>query len=339
MIPFSTRFSKTDNWQRELAGGFRSPRALLDYLELGYLWRPEMEEAASRFPLRVPRYFADLMAKGNPDDPLLRQVLPLGAELSFVPGFTTDPTGDRQARCGPGLLRKYHGRALLLATGSCAINCRYCFRRHYPHADQQAHPGDWGPVLSELRRDNGVSEIILSGGDPLILANSRLAELLGELEELPHLRRLRIHSRLPVVLPERIDAGLVEMLADSRLGCALVIHANHPAELTDELGDALAPLCQRGVTLLNQSVLLRQVNDDPETQIGLCELLYDYNVLPYYLHVLDKVKGAAHFDVPEHQARKIHQHMQRRLPGYLLPRLVRELPGKPSKVPVNAPAV
>ncbi|HIE55158.1 MAG TPA: EF-P beta-lysylation protein EpmB, partial [Chromatiaceae bacterium] len=315
MIPLSASITKTESWQMELAHGFRSPRELLSYLELDALWDPGMEEAANHFPLRVPHYFAALMTKGNPADPLLRQVLPVDDELSLVPGFTMDPTGDQKARQGPGLLMKYHGRALLLATGRCAINCRYCFRRHYPHADQQAHPGNWKPVLSTLRKDASFSEVILSGGDPLLLSNSRLAGLIGELERLPHLRRLRIHSRLPVVLPDRINATLVDILANTRLKCALVIHANHPLELTPQLGRALAPLFKSGITLLNQSVLLRQVNDDPEIQTDLCELLFDYNVLPYYLHLLDKVEGAARFEVPEYQAQEIYQHMRQQLPG------------------------
>ncbi|RTZ79407.1 MAG: EF-P beta-lysylation protein EpmB [Gammaproteobacteria bacterium] len=334
MIPFSSSTTNRKGWQQQLVEGLRSAVELLDYLGLTTFLDSHMEEAAARFPLRVTRYYANLMERGDFDDPLLRQVLPSPRELETADGFTRDPTGDLTARAGPGMLRKYRGRALVIASGGCAINCRYCFRRHYPYQENRASPGAWEPLLSGLAGDDTVSEIILSGGDPLMLSNSRLETLVGELGRIGHLKRLRIHSRLPVVLPDRVDHGLVEILDETRLKCTLVLHVNHPRELTPELGRALEPLAAAGIILLNQSVLLRKVNDAPGIQVDLCEKLFDYNILPYYLHQLDKVEGAAHFLVADARAREIHGIMRQRLPGYLLPRLVREEPGADSKQPL-----
>jgi len=334
MIPFSASTTNRKGWQQQLVSGFRHAGELLDHLELASFFDSRMERAAAQFPLRVPRFYANLMEKGNIDDPLLLQVLPSPRELETAPGFTRDPTGDIPARAGHGMLRKYPGRALVIASGGCAINCRYCFRRHYPYQENRASPGAWKPLLFELAADETISEIILSGGDPLMLSNSRLETLVRELGRIGHLRRLRIHSRLPVVLPDRVDRGLVEILAETRLNCTLVLHVNHPTELTPELGLALEPLPAAGITLLNQSVLLRKVNDSPEIQIGLCEKLFDYGILPYYLHQLDKIEGAAHFLVSDPRAKEIHGIMRQQLPGYLLPRLVRETPGADSKQPL-----
>ena len=334
MIPFSSSTTNRKGWQQQLVEGLRSAGELLDYLGLNRFLDSRMEKAAARFPLRVTRYYANLMERGDFDDPLLRQVLPSPRELETADGFTMDPTGDLPARAGPGMLRKYRGRALVIASGGCAINCRYCFRRHFPYQENRVGPGAWKPLLSELSGDDTVSEIILSGGDPLMLSNSRLETLVGELGRIGHLKRLRIHSRLPVVLPDRVDHGLVIILGETRLKCTLVLHVNHPRELTPELGRALEPLAAAGITLLNQSVLLRKVNDAPGIQVDLCEKLFDYSILPYYLHQLDKVEGAAHFLVADARAREIHGIMRQQLPGYLLPRLVREESGADSKQPL-----
>lgn len=274
------------------------------------------------------------MTPGDPHDPLLRQVLPVAEELVASPGFSTDPVGDMAARAGGGLLQKYRGRALLIATGACAVHCRYCFRRHYPYGDAQPARDDWSPVLDELARRPDITEIILSGGDPLSLSDQRLASLLEGLAALPRLRRLRIHSRLPVVLPARVTTGLVSLLADNRLATSLVLHANHPRELTATLGAALGPLRDAGVTLLNQAVLLAGVNDAAEVLADLSETLFDLGVLPYYLHQLDPVAGAAHFRVGEQRARALHRHLRDTLPGYLLPRLVQEVAGAAAKLPL-----
>jgi len=334
MIPFSDVGTNTARWQRQLAESFRSPQALLEYLELSEWWHPAMEVVTRNFPFRVTRYFADLMEKGNPEDPLLLQVLPSVRELEAAPGYSEDPTGDGPARTAPGVLRKYHGRALVITTGNCAIHCRYCFRRHYPYQDQGPEPFRWGGVVEAVRQDPSITEVILSGGDPLSLANTRLQALLQTLSGLPQLRRLRIHSRLPVVLPDRIDRELVALFRETPLKTVLVLHVNHPAELTPALAHSLATLATLGITLLNQSVLLKGVNDELETQTELCEKLFEYGVLPYYLHQLDKVLGATHFELDDASARRLHAEMRKRLPGYLLPTLVRENKGAASKEPL-----
>ncbi len=332
MIPLSAATLKTESWQQQLADAFNRVEDLLHYLELGDQLQPCMKAASRAFGFRVTRFFASLMEKGNMDDPLLRQVLPLGAELEDIAGFSTDPLADQASHQGNGLLHKYHGRVLLITTGACAINCRYCFRRHFPYGDHQASPSHWQPLLQQLQSDADISEVILSGGDPLSLGNARLGALIGQLQKIPHLKRLRIHSRLPVVLPGRLDQGLAEILDDCRLPTSLVLHINHPKEISTELSQALMPLRRQGVILLNQAVLLRGINDSAEVQARLAEELFQAGVLPYYLHQLDRVKGAAHFGVEDERAAALHQAMQARLPGYLLPRLVREIPGAHSKL-------
>jgi EF-P beta-lysylation protein EpmB len=332
MIPLSASTLKTESWQRQLADAFNRVEDLLAYLDLSDHQEPSMKAASRSFGFRVTRFFASLMEKGNPDDPLLRQVLPMAAELEDTPGFSTDPLEDQAAHQGNGLLRKYHGRALLITTGACAINCRYCFRRHFPYTEHLASPARWHSLLRQLRNDVDISEVILSGGDPLSLGNSRLGALIEQLQLIPHLKRLRIHSRLPVVLPQRLDHGLTEILDGCRLPTSLVLHINHPGEISTELAQALMPLRRQGVILLNQAVLLRGVNDSAKIQIRLAEDLFQAGVLPYYLHQLDRVRGAAHFAVEDERATTLHQAMQTRLPGYLLPRLVREIPGARSKL-------
>ncbi|WP_456380620.1 EF-P beta-lysylation protein EpmB [Thiolapillus sp.] len=322
---------KTESWQQQLGNAYCQVKELLADLELAEHYRPEMELAAEAFRFQVPRYFAALMKKGDIHDPLLLQVLPAAAELQPRPGFTLDPLGDRDAHAGNGILHKYHGRVLLITTGACAINCRYCFRRHFPYADHQALKNQWQPALQQLQRDPDIHEVILSGGDPLSLGNDRLQLLIEALEKIPHIRRLRIHTRLPVVLPSRIDQPLLELLDHTTLATSMVVHVNHPRELTTELEQALCPLRRSGTTLLNQSVLLKGINDNMATQVLLCESLYSMGILPYYLHQLDHVQGAAHFAVNDQAAQRLHEHMEQRLPGYLLPRLVREIAGARSK--------
>jgi len=334
MIPCSAPLPNHEAWQRHLAEGFRSAKALLAHLGLERLWTPAMEAAARRFPLRVPRYYADLMTPGDPDDPLLRQVLPDSAELTSPPGYGTDPTGDSHALAGPGLLHKYPQRALVITTGGCAVHCRYCFRRHFDYTAAGARPARWDPVLDALAKTPDLEEVILSGGDPLLLDDDRLGILLEGLATLPGLRRLRIHSRLPVVLPQRIGERLVHLIASTGLPAVLVLHVNHPAELTEFLSCALSSLRRAGIALLNQAVLLRGVNDSLETQLELNKKLFESGILPYYLHQLDKVRGAAHFQVPDEHAKALHAAMQQRLPGYLVPKLVREIPGASCKRPL-----
>ena len=304
------------SWQTELACAYRSPEALLRRLGLDPA-QVELPADAAGFPLLVPESYAARMRPGDPDDPLLRQVLPAAAELAAAPGDLRDPVGDLGAAVIPGLLRKYRGRALVVATGACAVHCRYCFRRHYPYGDHQAGNGQWQAIVDHLAADPEVHEVILSGGDPLTLADARLARLTGQLAAIPHLRRLRLHTRVPVVLPSRVDA-------------------NHAAELDAAVAAAVARLRPTGALLLNQAVLLRGINDDPAQQEALCERLGELGVLPYYLHLLDPVAGAAHFAVADTDALALQRHLRTRLPGYLVPRLVREVPGAPYKVPLEA---
>jgi EF-P beta-lysylation protein EpmB len=284
--------------------------------------------------LRVPRGYAARMRKGDPNDPLLLQVLPQAREGDDVPGFGDDAVGDLARLKDGGVIHKYHGRALVIATGACAVHCRYCFRRHFPYSDALASREHWRGALRALAEDRSITEVILSGGDPLSLSDEKLARFAEGLEFLPHVQRLRIHTRQPVVLPERVDEALLAWLGRGRLRKVIVIHANHANELDDAVQQALARLAATGATLLNQSVLLRGVNDSADALLRLSERLFECGVLPYYLHMLDRVRGAAHFDVPEAEARALMRALAARLPGYLVPRLVREEAGAPSKTGV-----
>ena len=321
-------------WQQGWRDAVRDPRELLSLLGLEALAAHVSAQANAQFPLRVPRGFVARMRHGDAQDPLLRQVLPLDEEMRVVPGFSLDAVGDEAARAGTGLLHKYQGRALLVATGSCAVNCRYCFRRHFPYAEQTAAREGWREAVESIRADASIEEVILSGGDPLSLATSKLAELTDALAGIGHLKRLRIHSRLPVVLPERVDAALCQWLAALPWPVAFVIHANHANEFDACVDAALARLRQAGAQLLNQAVLLRGVNDSVEALTGLSERSFAAGVLPYYLHQLDRVAGVAHFEVDDGQALALHTALRARLSGYLVPRLVREVAGDPGKRPL-----
>ncbi|UGB36974.1 EF-P beta-lysylation protein EpmB [Frateuria soli] len=290
--------------------------------------------ADAGFALRVPRGFVARMRPGDPRDPLLLQVLPQLAELDQVPGFLTDAVGDLAAREAQGVLHKYHGRALLIASGSCAVNCRYCFRRHFPYGEEIAAAGHWKQALAHLGADPSISELILSGGDPLALATSKLEELGRGLADLPQVTRLRIHTRLPVVLPERIDGPFLAWLEALPLQKVVVLHANHANEFDSGVDAACAGLRQAGATLLNQSVLLRGINDEADSLAALSERLFAAGVLPYYLHQLDRVQGAAHFEVDDARALALVEDLRQHLPGYLVPRLVREVAGDASKRPL-----
>jgi EF-P beta-lysylation protein EpmB len=323
-----------ERWQSVLAEAVTDPAELIALLGLDPGLLAPARRAAARFGLKVPRGFVARMRRGDPGDPLLRQVLPLGAELDEAPGFVTDPVGDLPSETAPGLLHKYQGRALLVTTGACGVHCRYCFRREYPYADHGAGGGRWREAVAAIAADPSIHEAILSGGDPLSLGNARLAALVEALEAVPHLRRLRIHTRQPIVLPERVDEGLLALLGRTRLATVVVVHANHAAEIDGTVASALAALSGRGAMLLNQGVLLAGVNDSVEALADLSERLAQARVLPYYLHLLDRVRGAAHFEVPETVAVALVDELRRRLPGYLVPRLVREEPGAGSKTPV-----
>lgn len=321
-------------WQQELAEAIRTPLELLQRLQLPAQDQSAAEQAAGLFPLLVPESFLRRMVPGDPRDPLLLQVLPLAEELLPTPGFVMDPVDDAAAQRAPGLLQKYAGRALLITTGACAVHCRYCFRREYPYAEAPRQLVDWEPALSALAADDSLHEVLLSGGDPLTLTDARLSALLERLEAIPHLRRVRLHTRLPIVLPARVTPGLIDRLRASRLTPIVVVHANHPQELQGDCAEALRTLVRSGITTLNQTVLLRGINDDLETLHGLCERLIDLGVLPYYLHQLDRVRGAAHFEVTEADGRALVTALRARLPGYAVPQYVREEAGQPSKTPL-----
>ena len=325
------------HWQQLWRDAVCDPRELLALLDLDAhaLRRSDTgvsDAALAQFPLRVPRGFIARMRRGDPHDPLLRQVLPIDAELRAQPGFDMDAVGDLAARGATGVLHKYEGRALLIATGSCAIHCRYCFRRHFDYSADTAATDHWRTALEYLRADDSINEVLLSGGDPLSLSTPKLAEFTDALRGIAHVRRLRIHTRLPVVLPERVDAELLGWLRGLQQRVVIVIHANHANELDASVGIALHDLHAVGATLLNQSVLLRGVNDSIAAQVALAESLFDCGVLPYYLHQLDRVAGTAHFEVDDTRALALHREMAARLPGYLLPRLVREIAGEPNKI-------
>ena len=325
----------SSRWQSEMAEAVRDPAELVALLELDSRWLEPARRAAAVFPLRVPRGFLARMQKGDPWDPLLRQVLPLGEELLEVSGYSKDPVGDMPSIAAKGLLHKYQGRVLLIATGACGVHCRYCFRRHFPYADETARSDDWREALDYLRADASVNEVILSGGDPLTLSDERLAAFVQAVEGIPHIKRLRIHTRQPVVLPSRVDESLLAWLTACRLQKVVVLHMNHGREMDAALKQACTRLKDAGALLLNQSVLLKGVNDSAEALAGLSEALADAGVLPYYLSLLDPVAGAAHFDLPETRALAIMAELRARLPGYLVPKLVREVPGAPAKMPVT----
>ena len=321
-------------WQRELAGAVRDPATLVRLLNL-----PQdavSVQAAQQFRLLVPHSYLARMKSGDWHDPLLRQVLPLDEELRVVEGFNHDPVGDQNALVADGVLHKYQGRVLLVTTGACAVHCRYCFRRHFPYSESNPVKGEWESALVYLREHTDVREVILSGGDPLTLSDERLASFFSQLQHIPHVIRVRFHTRLPVVLPSRIDAGFQQLLAQLPQQKVMVIHANHAQELAaTDVHDALAALRASGVTWLNQAVLLRGVNDTVDGQADLSESLFAQGVMPYYLHLLDRVAGAAHFEVTQAQAVQLLDALRQRLPGFLVPKLVREVAGEKAKMPVT----
>ena len=312
----------TSSWQKKLAQGFATAHELLDFLQLPLALAEGLAERS--FKTRVPRGFAARMQRGNQNDPLLLQVLAVARELAIVDGFVTDPLVEAEANPIQGLIHKYHGRVLLTVTGACAVHCRYCFRRHFPYEENNPGRNGWQPVLNYISKDPNIHEVILSGGDPLLANDTVLSELVALLETVPHLRTLRIHSRIPVVLPERINEGLITTLMATRLRTVVVLHCNHAQELDNSVFVACKALRDAGCHLLNQSVLLKGVNDSASVLASLSQRLFEFGVLPYYLHLLDKVQGAAHFDVSPQDALDIFKALQCLLPGYLVPRLAHE---------------
>lgn len=329
------RFSPPEeSWQEAIKRAVRDPVELCRLLELSDEIAAQASRAGQGFPLFVPRGFLRRMSKGDLTDPLLRQVLPLGDELADLPGFVRDPVDDQQAIRQPGLLQKYDGRALLVLTGACAIHCRYCFRRHFPYGDSPNSLREWQPSIESIARDEQIAEVILSGGDPLMLVDDVLGELVARLAEVTHVKRLRVHTRLPIVIPQRVTDELIRLLRGSRLAPIVVVHANHANEIDDHVAHSLSRLVDAGIVVLNQAVLLRGVNDTIESQADLCERLVNLRVLPYYLHQLDRVAGASHFEVPPEIGLRIIGALRARLPGYAVPRYVQEVAGAPSKIEI-----
>jgi lysine-2,3-aminomutase-related protein len=330
-MPQTLPLRAVSSWQDQLADLITDPLELLQLLQLSPADVGYSEAALREFPLRVPRVYAARMRVGDPSDPLLLQVLPATAELAQVPGYSRDPLEEQAATVVPGILHKYQGRVLLILTGACAIHCRYCFRRHFPYDDNRRSRREWEESLRYIEADTSIEEVILSGGDPLALSATHLDWLFERLGKMAHVKRIRIHSRLPLVLPDRIDARLLAQLQELPQDLVFVLHANHAQEFDTAVDEACAKLRRIGVTLLNQSVLLAGINDSVAALAELNRRLFQAGVLPYYLHLLDRVQGAAHFDVSLERARDLIVALQARLPGYLVPRLVCEEAGKPSK--------
>ncbi|WP_404342371.1 EF-P beta-lysylation protein EpmB [Pseudoalteromonas mariniglutinosa] len=322
------------NWQKELANVVTCPKTLLEILGLSSQAFENDIKARTLFPVRVPRPFIKKMRYGDINDPLLLQVMPRHQEFISKTGFDKDPLKE-QNNPQPGLLHKYRSRVLVMFKTGCAVNCRYCFRRHFPYQENQLNKRSLIDALSYIKSDNNINEVILSGGDPLMAKDDAISWFMDELEQLPQIKRLRIHSRLPVVIPSRITEQLCNRFACSPLKVVFINHINHGNEIDDEFIAAMQKLKHAGVTLLNQAVILKDVNDTSDAQIALSEALFSADILPYYLHLLDKVEGAGHFDIDEQQARKIMAEMLEALPGFLVPKLVREIGGQKSKTPID----
>ena len=318
-------------WQTALQLAIRDPVRLCQVLGLSRDLDRAALRAATQFPVLAPLEYIARMRHGDPDDPLLRQILPLGAEIKEAPGYQTDPVGDAQSVIQPGLLQKYTGRVLMVTSRACAVHCRYCFRRHFSANQPPVHADQWQAAVEYLRGKPAIEEVILSGGDPLLASDARLASLVEHLQAIPHVARFRIHTRMPIVIPQRVTESLVEGLRKSRLTTVVVVHANHPAELDIGVVEALARLIDVGIPVFNQSVLLRGINDDADTLVQLSRRLVDARVMPYYLHQLDRVAGAAHFEVSIQRGLDLVRQMRAELPGYAVPRYVREIPGQPGK--------
>jgi EF-P beta-lysylation protein EpmB len=322
------------DWQKELASSFVSPAELLKYLQLNPDEFIEDMKARELFPMRVPVPFAQKMEKGNVDDPLFKQVFTQAEEFIEASGFVSDPLQEHDNHV-EGLLHKYESRALLIVRGGCAVNCRYCFRRDFPYAGNSINKAGWLKILGYLKQDTKINEVILSGGDPLMAKDDFLSWLVTQIESIPTITRIRIHTRLPVVIPSRITPELIEWFTRSRLKPVMILHINHANEIDATIIEKMKLLRQAGVTLLNQAVLLKGINDDATSQVALSESLFDAGVLPYYLYMLDKVRGASHFDIEEAQAKRIVRELIKRLPGFLVPKLVREIGGQPGKTPID----
>lgn len=324
----------TTHWQTALANAFREPAELLRYLNLPESLLGGALAASDSFALRAPMGYCQRIEKGNPHDPLLRQILPIDEELLTAKDFVLDPVADLAAIQVPGLLHKYNGRVLLITTPACGVHCRYCFRRHYPYQENRPEQ-NWQETIDYIHDNPDINEVILSGGDPLSLTESKLKNLTDKLITIPHIKTLRLHTRQPIVLPERVNNELLNWIDSLPWKIVVVLHCNHANEIDASVADALKKLQQHQVTLLNQSVLLAGVNNDVEVLTKLSQKLFEHNVLPYYLHLLDKVQGAKHFYVEKEKARQLLNEVRQHLPGYLVPKLVEEKAGEKSKITVS----
>ncbi|WP_409419862.1 EF-P beta-lysylation protein EpmB [Marinomonas sp. RS-M-Aa-14] len=329
MIPIQT--NQNLSWSQHLSQALTSLPELVEHLGLPKSLAQQGVEAHQSFKLLVPRPYLSRMEYGNPQDPLLLQILPSAAEMQKVIGYTKDPLEEADHNPQKAIVHKYKRRLLVITTGTCAVNCRYCFRRHFPYGDNQLAQAEWQSVIDYVKHHPEINEIILSGGDPLMMKDALLANKVRKLEALPQIKRLRIHSRLPVVIPERVCTEMIDWIQASRLDIVMVWHINHANEVDHELTLAAAKLKQAGVTLLNQGVLLKGINDSVEAQVNLSETVFAAGILPYYMFTLDPVEGAAHFDIHIEDAQRLMGKVAAELPGYLVPRLAKEIPGKPGK--------
>jgi len=320
----------TKTWQQDLAEGFNNINDICGYLNISNNYSHKAR--TENFPIRVPREFVDRMEKGNLNDPLLKQILPTNNESIIQAGYTDDPVGDVPAMAETGVIHKYHGRVLLITTGSCAINCRYCFRRNFPYNDFQLSTKKYLNALNYITSHQDISEVILSGGDPLLLNDQKLIALIQKIDLIPHVKRIRIHSRIPIVLPSRITPALCDQLAIIKKDLIMIVHSNHANELNNKVRFACDQLKNANITLFNQAVLLKDINNDAKQLCTLHEKLFSYKIIPYYLHLLDKTTGTAHFDVPQNEAIDLMNQIKKVLPGYLVPKLVKEQAGAANKI-------
>lgn len=323
------------DWQQELSQAITSLPQLLEFLQLAETQLTISAEAILDFPLRAPLPYLQRIEKGNPADPLLRQILPVQDELLVTPRFSSDPLQESEFNPLPGLIHKYRSRVLLIVSPACAVNCRYCFRRNFPYAENSQGKKQWRDVLEYVQANNSINEVIFSGGDPLAANDQLLSWLSTEIAHIPHIKRLRVHTRLPVMIPSRVNQALLDWLCGTRLKPVVVLHTNHANEIDGAVAEAVAQLKSHGIEVLNQTVLLCGVNDSVDAQVNLSEKLFDTGILPYYLHLLDPVQGAAHFLVDDSEALQIYRGMQAQLPGFLVPKLVREEPGENCKTQVG----